>query len=175
MPIKVGIGINSGFCIVGNMGSDLRFQYTAMGDAVNLASRLEGQTVLYGVPVLIGARTARTISDEFAVLEVDCIRVRGKHEAEVTSTILGASDVAGLSDFKTLREQWGKILASYRQQDWAAVVALIDTIKPLSEKFNLHKLTELYRERARQFATKPPPAHWDGVFDAEVKHVGDDL
>ena len=175
VPIKVGIGINSGFCIVGNMGSDLRFQYTAMGDAVNLASRLEGQTVLYGVPVLIGARTARTISDEFAVLEVDCIRVRGKHEAEVTSTILGASDVAGLSDFKTLREQWGKILASYRQQDWAAVLALIDTIKPLSERFNLHKLTELYRERARQFATKPPPAHWDGVFDAEVKHVGDDL
>ena len=171
MPIKVGIGINSGGCIVGNMGSDLRFQYTAMGDAVNLASRLEGQTALYGVPLLIGARTARALSDEFAVLEVDHIRVKGKQDAEVTSTILGGSDVAGSRDFKELREQWGKVLASYRRQDWAAVISLLESIRPLGEQFALHRLIDLYHERARQFAVKPPSIKWDGVFDAEVKQA----
>jgi adenylate cyclase len=171
VPIKVGIGLNSGGCIVGNMGSDLRFQYTAMGDTVNLASRLEGQTAFYGVPLLIGARTAKALSGEFAVLEIDCIRVKGKQEAEVTSTILGSSDVAGSVDFEQLRKQWGEILAAYRRQEWTVVLSLIDAIRPLGEKFNLQNLLILYQSRARQFAVRPPPTNWDGVFDAEVKHA----
>jgi adenylate cyclase len=171
VPIKVGIGINSGGCIVGNMGSDLRFQYTAMGDAVNLASRLEGQTALYGVPMLIGARTASALSDEFAVLEVDYIRVKGKHDAEVTSTILGDSDVAASKDFKELRELWGEVLTSYRRQDWAAVISLLERVRPLGEQFALHRLIDLYHERTRQFAVEPPPINWDGVFDAKAKHA----
>jgi len=170
VPIKIGIGINSGGCIVGNMGSDLRFQYTAIGDTVNLASRLEGQTALYGVPLLIGSRTAKALSGEFAVLEVDCIRMKGKQEAEVTFTIVGSSEVARSADFKDLQDQWGKVLTSYRQQEWGTVISVVDSRRPLWEQFRLHKLTELYQTRARQFAIKPPPANWEGVFDAETKH-----
>src|SRR5262249_46257739 len=71
VPIKVGIGINTGRCTVGNMGSDLRFQYTVMGDSVNLASRLEGQTKNYQLPIIVGSRTAAAVFREFAVLEVE--------------------------------------------------------------------------------------------------------
>ncbi len=71
VPIKIGIGVNTGRCTVGNMGSDLRFQYTAMGDSVNLASRLQDQTRAYGLSMLIGSRTAAAVAEQFALLEVD--------------------------------------------------------------------------------------------------------
>src|SRR6478672_6385543 len=83
IPIKIGIGINTGRVTVGNMGSDMRFQYTVLGDSVNLASRIEGQTKSYGVPILIGARTAQAIKDKFAIVEIDFITVKGKTEPEV--------------------------------------------------------------------------------------------
>jgi adenylate cyclase len=169
VPIKIGIGINTGHCVVGNMGSELRFQYTAMGDAVNLASRLEGQTALHGVPILIGSRTAEAVFAQLALLEVDLIRVKGKTGPEVIYAVVGRTDVAESSDFKSLADTWAKMLVCYRKQDWSGVTEKLEQCRPAIEKFALGELRNLYKDRTDRFTKTPPPADWDGVFTAETK------
>ena len=169
VPIKIGIGINTGRCVVGNMGSELRFQYTVMGDSVNLASRLEGQTALHGVPLLIGSKTAEAVSDQFALLQVDSIRVKGKRDPEVIHTIVGRADIARTSEFKSLQDHWAKLLTCYRKQDWSGVIEMLDLCRPLCEKFGLSELADLYRDRTHEFRITPPPPDWDGVFTAQTK------
>ncbi len=88
IEIRIGIGINTGDCVVGNMGSDVRFNYSVLGDPVNLASRLEGETKVYGVPILLGGETARRVPGRFAVIELDRVLVKGKTEAAVVHTVL---------------------------------------------------------------------------------------
>ncbi|MDR6817614.1 adenylate cyclase [Neorhizobium sp. 2083] len=85
-PLEIGIGINTGECVVGNMGSTSRFDYSALGDPVNLAARLEGASKAYGVPLLLGARTAQAVHPYLAVFELDRITVKGKREEVPVST-----------------------------------------------------------------------------------------
>ena len=151
------------------MGSELRFQYTAMGDAVNLASRLEGQTALHGVPILIGSRTAEAVFAQLALLEVDLIRVKGKTGPEVIYAVVGRTDVAESSDFKSLADTWAKMLVCYRKQDWSGVTEKLEQCRPAIEKFGLGELRNLYKDRTDRFTMTPPPADWDGVFTAETK------
>ncbi len=94
VPLNVGVGLNTGNCVVGNMGSDLKFNYSVFGDSVNLASRLEGQTKEYGFPIIVGSKTALAVKDQFAILELDFIMVKGKKEPEVIYAIAGREDVA---------------------------------------------------------------------------------
>src|SRR5262249_26357456 len=89
IPIQIGVGLNTGKCVVGNMGSDFHFNYSVLGDSVNLASRLEGQCKSYGLPIIIGSRTAAVAKDKFAMLELDFIAVKGKKEPEVVYALVG--------------------------------------------------------------------------------------
>src|SRR6185503_9129194 len=78
LPFRIGVGINTGRCLVGNLGSDLRFNYSVLGDPVNVAARLEGQTKYYGFPIIIGSKTGEVIKDKLAIVELDLITVVGR-------------------------------------------------------------------------------------------------
>ena len=126
IPINVGVGLNTGICVVGNMGSDLRFDYSVLGDSVNLASRLEGQSKEYGFPIIVGSKTALAVKDKFAILELDFIMVKGKKEPEVIYAIAGREDTAHSGRFQRLRNLTIEMLACYRSRDWDGALAAIE-------------------------------------------------
>jgi adenylate cyclase len=168
IPIKVGVGINTGRCVVGNMGSDLRFNYSVLGDPVNLASRLEGQSKNYGVPIIIGSKTASGLRDKFAVLELDCITVKGKTEPESVYTVLGRADVAGSERFGRLHHTVEEMLSRFRRQDFAGAADSIARCREI-DGFGLGYLLDLYAERIRVFLENPPPPDWNGVVVLDTK------
>ena len=116
MPLRIGIGLNTGPCVVGNMGSDFRFNYSVLGDTVNLASRLEGRTKDYRIPVVIGSRTAEGAKQKFAVMEIDLIMVKGKKQPEAVFTVLGRSEVAADPRCRELRDTNAQMLGRFRKQ-----------------------------------------------------------
>ncbi|MEX2649490.1 MAG: adenylate/guanylate cyclase domain-containing protein [Alphaproteobacteria bacterium] len=165
-PINIGVGVNSGEVFVGNMGSDQRFDYSVLGDDVNLASRLEGQSKTYAVGIVIGENT-QTRADDYAHLELDLIRVKGKAEAVRIFTLLGDTSVQRSPEFTELARRHGEMLAAYRQQDWLTARAMVADCRGLNG--GLDGLYDLYDERIAIYQRDPPGPGWDGVFVATTK------
>jgi adenylate cyclase len=171
LPINVGVGVNSGECCVGNMGSQQRFDYSVLGDDVNLASRLEGQSKTYGVGVVIGEKTQAQVSD-LATIELDLLKVKGKTEAVRIFALMGDETLADNAEFNKLKELWSKTLVAYRDQQWDEAenfMKLCETACAKLGVFSIETLCELYRERMAAYRISAPAKDWDGVFTATSK------
>jgi adenylate cyclase len=164
IPINVGVGLNTGICTVGNMGSDIKFNYSVLGDSVNLASRLEGQSKEYGFPIIVGSRTALAVKDKFAILELDFIMVKGKKEPEVIYAIAGRADTAQSGRFQRLRNLTIEMLACYRGRDWDGALMTIERGRKTDDANSLELLYDLYEARIRGYQKDPPPEDWNGAF-----------
>jgi adenylate cyclase len=164
IPLNVGVGLNTGTCVVGNMGSDLKFNYSVLGDSVNLASRLEGQSKEYGFPIIVGSKTALAVKEKFAILELDFIMVKGKKEPEVIYAIAGREDTAQSGRFQRLRNLTIEMLACYRGRDWDGALEAIERGRRTDEAHSLELLYNLYEARIRDYQNNPPPEDWNGAF-----------
>ena len=158
IPINVGVGLNTGTCVVGNMGPISAFNYSVLGDSVNLASRLEGQSKEYGFPIIVGSKTALAVKEKFAILELDFIMVKGKKEPEVIYAIAGREDTAHSGRFQRLRNLTIEMLACYRGRDWDGALEAIERGRRTDEAHSLELLYNLYEARIRDYQKNPPPA-----------------
>jgi adenylate cyclase len=146
------------------MGSDLRFDYSVLGDSVNLASRLEGQSKEYGFPIIVGSNTALAVKEKFAILELDFIMVKGKKEPEVIYAIAGREDTAQSGAFQRLRNLTIEMLACYRSRDWEGALAAIERGRKSDDGHALTYLYNLYEARIQGYQENPPPPDWNGAF-----------
>ena len=169
MPLRIGIGLNSGPCVVGNMGSDFRFNYSVLGDTVNLASRLESRTKDYRLSMVIGARTAERAKAKFATMEIDLIQVKGKKVPETVYTVLGGNEVEQDPRCRELCDLNTSMLAVYRKQQWDEALRLIERCHKLGGGFGVDGLYDMYAERIEVYRAEPPPPDWSGVYEAESK------
>jgi adenylate cyclase len=156
----MGLGINTDTVVVGNMGSDQRFDYTCLGDGVNLASRLEGQSKPYGVKIVIGPKTAEYVSNEFQVVELDLIAVKGKTEPVKIYTVLDERDTLG-------EMQHDKFLTLYRDGHWEIAKKFASDLKKCWQG-ELSDYYDLMISRIEEFETHSPK-DWDGVYRATSK------
>src|SRR4051794_21610749 len=161
-PVKIGIGLNSGECCVGNFGSMQRFDYSLLGDPVNLASRLESLGKVYGLDVIIGEETAARL-DSADLVEVEVVAVKGKTQASRIYTI-PPEQVA----MPEALRQHQALLTAYRHQEWSTALGLLSSGN-LDVLRHLAPVYDLYKRRIAQFQIEPPPANWDGVFALQEK------
>jgi adenylate cyclase len=169
IALKIGVGLNTGTCLVGNLGSDLRFDYSALGDPVNLASRIEGLTKTYGVPVLAGERTA-SLAAGHAFIEVDLIKVVGKAIPERIFALVGGRELGKSPGFAAFKAHHDRGLACYRARDWtASLEAFAMAERGMPAGIDVSAVYRLYRTRIDDYSTAAPLADWTGVEIAKEK------
>ena len=170
LPINIGIGLNTGEVVVGNMGSDQRFDYSCLGDAVNLAARLEGQSKEYGLKIILGDETAKGVEEEFAIIELDKIAVKGKTEGVTIFTSLGRYEQLNqeMSYYPTFIQQHDKFLILYRQQHWDLALRWLNDLMP---EFNgaMIDYYVMMEKRIEVLRNEDLPSDWDGVYRATTK------
>ena len=167
-PLKVGIGLNSAPCCVRNLGLAQRFSYSAIGDGVNLASRVEGLTKGYGVSILVTDST-RAAAGDLAFLEVDLVRVVGRAEPVPIDALVGDGAVAATAAFKSLAADHAELIAAYRAADPDRAEAALARARAHGSP-DVAKLYDMYEERIAELRSHPPAPGWDGVFTATSKH-----
>jgi len=177
IPLKVGLGLNTGECVVGNMGSDQRFDYSVLGDTVNLAARLEGQSKSYGMNIVLGSTTNAAVEDRMATIDLDFIQVKGKTEGTRIFGLMGDAELKSSPKFLELQKAILMAIKTYQNQQFDEAAEMFKAIRILGNEAHrpwvlevtLDVLCDLYEERIAEYKETPPAADWDGVFIATTK------
>jgi len=166
-PFGMGLGINTDTVVVGNMGSSQRFDYTCLGDGVNLASRLEGQSKPYHVAMVIGPKTNEYVKDAYFTLPLDCLAVKGKKEGVDIFTVLGELSKVPVG-YKNARNEHLTMLNAYKAQRFIIAKSMALGLKG---KFDgkMDGYYDMWAERCDEYAKNPPGEGWDGVFRTNSK------